>query len=146
MLVDEYDSFNNEYLDSYHSPLKGSVVEKTLESFWNMAKELTGSNKGIPQTFITGISPASLSDIISGYNIGRNLSLNKNLSELCGLTRNDVEAALKEACSSDLDTYQNKLSTMTEFFNGYHFSNKEKVETIYNTMTCMGYLQVRSNT
>jgi len=146
LLVDEYDSFNNEYLDPYHSTLKGTRVEKTLKSFWNKAKELTGSNKGIPRTFITGISPVSLSDIVSGYNIGRNLSFDKDLAGLCGLTRADIEAALKEICGSDLDTYQNHLSTMTEFFNGHHFCDEEKVETIYNTMTCLSFLQVRSNT
>ncbi|RPB21818.1 hypothetical protein L211DRAFT_851052 [Terfezia boudieri ATCC MYA-4762] len=32
---------------------------------------------------------------------------------------------------------------MTEFFNGYHFCQDETVNTVYNTETCLAYLQCR---
>jgi len=33
------------------------------------------------------------------------------------------------------------LSEMTKSFNGYHFCNDESVETVYNTESCLAYLQ-----
>jgi len=143
-LVDEYDSFNNGYLEPNNATSRGTAVEETFKSFWSRVKELAGPTKGIPRAFITGISPLALSDIVSGFNIATNRSFDKDLAGLCGLTSTDIKAALKEACGSDLDAYQNHLSAMTEFFNGYHFCDQEKVETMYNTDTCLAYLQVRN--
>jgi hypothetical protein len=87
-----------------------------------------------------------LTDIVSGYNIATNLSFDKDLAGLCGLTRKDVDAALKEICGSDLGAYEYHLSRMTEFFNGYHFCDEKKVETVYNTKTCLDHLEVGSTT
>jgi hypothetical protein len=51
-----------------------------------------------------------------------------------------LEDALKEI-HEDPEAYNNNLSEMTKFFNGYHFSRGRIVETVYNTETCLAYLQ-----
>ena len=147
MLVDEYDSFSNDYLEPYSTTTwDGTAVEQTFKSFWSMVKSLLDPTKGISRTFIIGISPLSLTDIGSGFNVGRNLSFDDDVAGLCGLTYTDIEAALKEVCGLDLEAYNKHLSVITEFFNGHRFCNQKKVETIYNTETCLSYLQVRANT
>jgi hypothetical protein len=77
----------------------------------------------------------------------------QDLTGLCGLTSSDIEAALKEIDEDDKHDEDDKpepdepdkpdkhLSEMTKFFNGYHFCKKKRVETVYNTETCLTYLQ-----
>ena len=147
MLVDEYDTFSNDYLEPYSNVTwEGTAAEATFKSFWSTVKSLVGPTKGISRTFITGISPLSLTNVGSGFNISRNVSFNKKVVGLCGLTRTDIEAALEEVCGSGTETYKNHLLNMTQYFNGYHFCDQETVETMYNTETCLVYLQVRTNT
>ena len=98
---------------------------------------------GISRVFITGISPLSLTDVGRGFNVAKNLSFQREMAGLCGLTRTDIEASLREICGSDHEACQKHLSTMTKCLDGYHFCDKEKVETVYNTQTCLDFLQVR---
>lgn len=143
MLVDEYDAFSNDYLNPYKtSTWEGTAVEQTFKSFWSTVKSLLGRTKGISRAFITGISPLSLTDIGSGFNVARNLSFDQDVSGLCGLTHTDIEAALKKVCGSDIEAYNNHLAIMTRYYNGYHFCDQKTVETVYNTATCLSYLQV----
>src|SRR5439155_11190857 len=89
---------------------------------------------------LSTISPLSLSGVCSGFNVARNLSFDRDLAGLCGLTYSDLEDALK-GIYKDPEAYNGFLSEMTKFFNGYHFCKDETVETVYNTETCLAYLQ-----
>ena len=143
LLVDEYDTFSNAYLEPHSNVTwEGTAAEATFKSFWSTVKSFLGPTKGISRTFITGILPLSLTNISSGFSGARNISSDKKAAGLCGLTRTDIEAALKEICGLDTNAYTHHLSVMTKYYNGYHFCNKETVETVYNTETCLDYLQV----
>ncbi|KAH0564824.1 hypothetical protein GP486_001784 [Trichoglossum hirsutum] len=139
LLIDEYDTFSNDYLEPYRNTWEGTAIEMTFRSFWTAVSSLAW--RGIKKTFITGISPLTLSGVSSGYNMARNLSFHKDLAGLCGLTRTDIQSALEVVCGPNSDAYKKHLSAMTEHFNGYHFCKNEKVDTIYNTETCLAYLQ-----
>jgi len=91
------------------------------------------------RVFITGISPLSLAEIGNGFNVAINLSFDEDVAGLCGLADTDIEAALK-VCGFTSD-YQHHLSRMKEFYHGYHFCDHKKVQTMYNTETCLSYLQ-----
>src|SRR5438045_1236817 len=101
----------------------GTLAGANYKSFWATLKSLWESGD-FPRIFITGISSLSLTDISSGFNIGRNLSFHKDLAGLCGLTHLEIEAALRNICSSE-DDVNKHLSDMTEYFNGYHFWNSK---------------------
>jgi hypothetical protein len=77
----------------------------------------------------------------SGFNVARNLSSEKNVVGLCGLTRADIEAALEKVYCSDTNAYKKHLQEMITCLNGYHFCNTKRLETIYNTDTCLAYLR-----
>jgi len=141
LLVDEYDTFVNDYLEPHKTIWEGTAVEATFKSFWSTVKSLL--SKGIERTFITGISPLSLSGVGSGFNVGRNISFDEDVAGLCGLTHAEIQAALGTVCGQDSEAYKEHLSAMTAYFNGYHFCDEKKVETAYNTETCLSYLQVR---
>ena len=152
LLVDEYDAFTNNYLEPpntvepHKTALDGSPVEETFRSFWSTVKLLF--KKGIEKVFITGISPLSLSGIGSAFNIARNVSFHPHLAGLCGLTSSDLKKVLEKIYEDDKhdkhdedDEPDKHLSEMTKCFNGYHFCRKTRVETVYNTETCLAYLQ-----
>ena len=99
-------------------------------------------SEGIRRTFITGVSPLSFAGIASAFNVSRDVSFDPDLAGLCGLTRSDVQAALEMLCPES-EAYEEHLSSMTRYINGFHFCAQRKVETVYNTDSCLSYLQVR---
>jgi len=146
LLVDEYDAFTNTYLETSNiaEPHKttwgGTQVGLTFRSFWSTVKSLCLER--IKKVFITGISPLSLSGVGSGFNVARNVSFHPHLAGLCGLTYLDLEKVLEEICKDDEhDKHDKHLLEMTKSFNGYHFCRNKKVELVYNTETCLAYLQ-----
>ncbi|RPB19292.1 DUF1703-domain-containing protein [Terfezia boudieri ATCC MYA-4762] len=147
ILVDEYDSFPNSYLNlpkivgGSENAWDETAVGRTFRSFWATIKAL-GTEGIIKRIFITGISPLSLSGLGSAFNVARNLSFHKDLAGLCGLTSSDLEAALI-GIYEDPEVYDHFLLQMTEFYNGYHFCRSKTVKTVYNTETCLAYLQCR---
>jgi len=148
LLVDEYDAFTNNYLEPPNivepqTTWDRTAVGSTFKSFWAMVKSL--SSEGIQRVFITGISPLSLSGLSSGFNVARNLSFHQDLAGLCGLTSLDLISVLNEIYKHDKpdkpDNPDKHLQEMTKSFNGFHFCMHKTVETVYNTETCLAYLQ-----
>ena len=144
VLVDEYDAFPNNYLDPPKTvggqvAWEDTAVGRTFKSFWSTIKSLCGTEGIVRRIFITGISPLSLSNLGSAFNVTRNLSFNRALSGLCCLTHSDLEDAVK-GIYKESESCNDFLSEMTKSFNGYHFCNDESVETVYNTESCLAYL------
>ena len=144
VLVDEYDAFPNNYINAVGGikfDWEDTQVSRTLKSFWGTLKSLA-TEGFIQRMFITGISPLSVSAFASSFNMTRNLSFHKDLAGLCGLTHEDVEDALM-GIYKDPEACKDFLSEMRKSFNGYHFCYDEKVNSVYNTETCLAYLQCR---
>jgi len=147
VIVDEYDAFPNSYLPrvmaakTHKIAWEKTAFAETFKSFFRTMKSLSTSSI-IRKIFITGISPLSLSTLASAFNVARNLSFHKDLAGLCGLTRSNLKDALNEFCKKRevCDSY---LSDMARLYNGFHFCMDQTVETVYNTETCLSYLQCR---
>ncbi|RPA89845.1 hypothetical protein L873DRAFT_1822113, partial [Choiromyces venosus 120613-1] len=141
LLADEYDAFSNEYMDP-HNPQAwaGSAASSLVKDFWATVKDLFDLPYGIQKCYITGISPLSLADSTSGFNISVNMSFEEEVAGLCGLSRADVEEALKRICQSKADVKQH-LARLTKYANGYHFCSYRKSEPVFNTDTSLEYLQ-----
>ncbi|KAL0640096.1 hypothetical protein Q9L58_000924 [Maublancomyces gigas] len=143
LMADEYDAFLNEYMDP-HNPIPvawtRSDAASLIRDFWATVKRLMGLRYGIRKCFITGISPLSLVDNTSGFNIAVNLSFEKEVAGLCGLTRADIAAALQVICDSETKAAEH-LTQLTKYADGYHFCQNNKVEPVFNTDTSLEYLQ-----
>ena len=72
-------------------------------------KDSLGSQR-IEKCFITGVSPLSMTD----FNIATNVSFEKELAGLCGLSYEDVYAALQlpGMCGSDATEVQKHFDIM----------------------------------
>jgi hypothetical protein len=149
LLADEYDAFSNEYLDPDNHNACHALRENNqslLKGFWARVKDSMGSQR-IEKCFITGVSPLSMADHTSGFNIATNVSFESELSGLCGLSHEDVRAALQlpGLCGPDIPLVQKHFDIMEHHFDGYHFCGYDKVPLVFNTNTCLEYLQVSNH-
>ena len=96
----------------------------------------------IEKCFITGVLPVSMADVTSGFNIAMNVSDESNLAGLCGLSYGDVCSALKLCCSNTNGDVEKHFRIMMHHYNGYCFSPYGAAQSVFNTNTCLEYLQV----
>ena len=97
VLIDEYDNFANTILayrgaEAYHSFTNGGGFYR---SFFATLKAGAGHGGGVERLFITGVSPITMDDVTSGFNIGRNISLMPEFNELLGFTEAEVRGVLQ---------------------------------------------------
>lgn len=91
-MVDEYDAFTNEYMDPHGSipaAWTRSDAASLLNDFWATVKCLVGLRHGDEKMLYYWNIAASLVDNTSGFNIEVNISFGKEVTGLCGLTRED---------------------------------------------------------
>ena len=96
LFIDEYDHFTNKILsepsclDDYRSETHGTGY---LRSFFDTVK--AGTYSAIKRCFVTGVSPVTMDDLTSGFNIGTNYTLNPQFNEMTGFTEKDVRDMLE---------------------------------------------------
>ncbi|MCP5048673.1 MAG: AAA family ATPase, partial [bacterium] len=132
VIIDEYDNFANTILttsgkSAYHALTHG---EGMLRSFFNMVKGgTTGNNSPIKRLFITGISPVTMDDVTSGFNIGLNVSLSSTLDRMLGFTEDDVKAMVDyyKGSGSILSSTPRLFEMLVQWYGNYRFSGKSDV-------------------
>ena len=142
ILIDEYDNFANTILaergaDAYHSFTHGSGFYR---SFFATLKA-GAARDGVDRLFITGVSPVTMDDVTSGFNIGTNISLMPEFNELLGFTEAEVREVLE--MYRDLGVFnqdvEDVLGLMGDWYNGYRFS-EDAENVVYNTDMVLFYL------
>ena len=137
MLIDEYDNFANTVLvhrgqAAYESLTHGGGFYR---NFFAALKAGTGeAGGGLERLFITGVSPITMDAVTSGFNIGRNVTLEPEFNGMLGFTEPEVRGLLelyrdRGAFNQDVDA---ALDVMREWYNGYRFS-KNAPGDLYNT-------------
>ena len=142
-LIDEYDNFANTLLahrgvEAYHSFTHGGGFYR---NFFTALKAGAGQAGGLERLFITGVSPVTLDDVTSGFNIGKNISLRPEFNAVLGFTEAEVRSLFqtyRDAGAIDLDL-ETTLDVMREWYDGYRFS-EDADETVYNTDMVLYFL------
>ncbi len=145
VLIDEYDNFANTVL-AYH----GEEVYQAFthgggfyRNFFATLKDGAGhSDGGLERMFITGVSPITMDDVTSGFNIGSNISLEPKFDQILGFTEEEVRNLLEMyrdhgAFNQDVEA---ALDVMREWYNGYRFA-KSTEDDLYNTDMVLYYLK-----
>ncbi|MBQ9367982.1 MAG: AAA family ATPase, partial [Victivallales bacterium] len=138
---DEYDNFSNRLLaqsgeESYRELCHGDGF---FMSFFALLK---AKNKVITNILLTGISPMTLDDVTSGFNIAENVSQDSQLATLCGFTHKDIRAALDyyaEANAFPHDRDQ-AFQLVTDWYDHYRFS-QDGGEQVCNPVLLLGFLR-----
>jgi hypothetical protein len=128
LLIDEYDNFANKLLLQNKDKYFGLVADKTamFKQFFTTLKTATsGNNSPLKRMFITGVTPMTMYDVTSGFNIGANISIKKEFNSMVGLTQDEVDEMLSYY---NIDIDKNILK---EWYNNYIFNEDSK--PIYNS-------------
>ena len=124
--IDEYDNFTNTILaesrESYEALCHGDGFFK---QFFNELKlATTGTDAPVTRLFVTGVTPVTMDDVTSGFNIAANVSLNPAFAALTGFTHGDVCAMLAyyRAHAGFAFDEAAVFETMRRWYDGYRFS------------------------
>jgi hypothetical protein len=139
IIIDEYDNFANTILSSSGSKAYEALThgEGFFRAFFNVLKEgTTGSGAPISRLFITGVSPVTLDDVTSGFNIGKNISLEPGFNRTLGFTKEDVSEMIEYYRSNGLIQHPTGylLEIMTQWYGNYRFSRKDEMKLFNSDM------------
>ena len=144
VLIDEYDNFANTVL-AYHGEQAYQAFTHGggfYRNFFATLKDGAGhSSGGLERMFITGVSPITMDDVTSGFNIGRNISLEPEFNDLLGFTEAEVRNLLE--MYRDYGVFNQEveaaLDVMREWYNGYRFAEEAEGD-LYNTDMVLYFL------
>jgi len=120
--------------DAYRELTHGSGF---FRSFFNVLKKGTsGTGATVTRSFITGVSPVTMDDVTSGYNIGKNVSLEPDFNRMLGFTPDDVIEMIEYYRANGLIQHPNDylLEIMTQWYGNYLFSRKDDVRMFNSDM------------
>ncbi|MBP5681651.1 MAG: AAA family ATPase, partial [Bacteroidales bacterium] len=97
VIIDEYDNFANTMLaDSESNYMKLTHGDGFFRLFFNNLKAATTDNDAaVSRIMISGVTPLTLSDVTSGYNIGMNISADSQFNSLAGFTETEFRQMLE---------------------------------------------------
>ncbi|NEX19639.1 AAA family ATPase [Thiorhodococcus mannitoliphagus] len=139
LFIDEYDNFANNILVNAGSEAYRELTHSSgfFRDFFALLKEAAGrTGSGLARLFITGVSPITLDDVTSGFNIGTNISLEPEFSALLGFTHTELET-LFAAFGQEFSAHR---AVIDEWYNHYHF-HPLRQEPIVNSDMALYYLR-----
>ncbi|MDE0022972.1 MAG: AAA family ATPase, partial [Spirochaetaceae bacterium] len=146
VLIDEYDNFANTVLarhgaQAYEDFTHGGGFYRNF--FATLKGGTARSGGGVDRLFITGVSPVTMDDVTSGFNIGTNISLEPDFNEMVGFTEAEVRRLVetyREHGVLDQDVDE-AMALMGEWYNGYRFAAEDADTDVYNTDMVLYYLK-----
>ena len=137
LFIDEYDHFTNAILsdaESLHRYTEETHKEGYLRAFFNKVK--AGTYSSIKRCFITGVSPVTMDDLTSGFNIGTNYSLSPEFNEMMGFTESEVREMLAYYSTNSpfRHTIDELIEIMKPWYDNYCFAQECYGDTtMYNS-------------
>lgn len=137
LFIDEYDHFTNAILsdaESIHRYTEETHKEGYLRTFFNRVK--AGTYSSIKRCFITGVSPVTMDDLTSGFNIGTNYSLTPKFNAMMGFTEDEVREMLTYYSTKAPfhHTVDELIELMKPWYDNYCFAQEcYDQPTLYNS-------------
>ena len=142
LIIDEYDNFTNVILNE-----RGENVYHAITHADGFYRDVFKKFKGnFERIFMMGVSPVTLDDVTSGFNIGWNISIKPEFDEMLGFSTTDVVEMFtyyKEHGSipadSDIDAIVND---MKPWYDNYCFAKQalKKKTRMFNCDMVLYYL------
>ncbi len=135
LIIDEYDNFTNTVLNEQGEDVYWAITH--AEGFYrDIFKKFKGN---FDRIFITGVSPVTLDDVTSGFNIGWHISTKPEFNQMLGFSTEDVRdmiAYYKEhgQIRADADT-EAIIDEMKPWYDNYCFA-KDALETQSRVFNC----------
>ena len=143
LIIDEYDNFTNVILNE-----RGENVYHAITHADGFYRDVFKKFKGnFERIFMMGVSPVTLDDVTSGFNIGWNISIKPEFDEMLGFSTTDVVEMFtyyKEHGSipvdSDIDAI---VDDMKPWYDNYCFAEEalKKKTRMFNCDMVLYYLR-----
>mgnify|MGYP005777297483 FL=1 len=137
VIIDEYDHFANELLGFNTNQFKNLVSKNgKVRKWYEILKK--GTESVIDRIFITGVAPITLDSLTSGFNIGLDITQDRDFNEMMGFTNSELLQMIEDL-EITKEEQKEILPIMKENYDGYRFSLKAN-EKIYNSNMCLYFL------
>ena len=143
LIIDEYDNFTNVVLNEHGEGVYHAITH--ADGFYrDVFKKFKGNFERI---FMMGVSPVTLDDVTSGYNIGWNISIKPEFDEMLGFSTKDVVDMFtyykEHGCipaDSDIDAI---VEDMKPWYDNYCFAEQalSKDTRMFNCDMVLYYLR-----
>ena len=146
LFIDEYDHFTNQILANQAH--EGKYRQQThgegyLRKFFDTIKGAAVSTLG--RVFVTGVSPVTMDDLTSGFNIGTNYSLYPEFNEMTGFTEEEVREMLGYYASilPFNHTVDELIQVMKPWYDNYCFAEESYGKTtMYNSVMVLNFVDL----
>ena len=143
LIIDEYDNFTNVVLNEQGEAMYHAITH--ADGFYrDLFKKFKGN---FDRIFLTGVSPVTLDDLTSGFNIGWNLSTHPALDKMLGFSTDDVRTMFNYYKEVGMLPQQCDVEAMIEemrpWYDNYCFSEDclEDPGRVFNCDMVLYYLR-----
>ncbi|WP_294471973.1 ATP-binding protein [uncultured Bacteroides sp.] len=138
LLIDEYDNFTNTILSTYGTDYytKATHGEGFIRGFFNVIKAATtGTGAALERLFITGVSPVTMDDVTSGFNIGTNITTDSWFNDLVGFSEKELREMLTYYQEQGvlLESVDDTVAMMKPNYDNYCFSRSKLADCMFNS-------------
>ena len=141
LIIDEYDNFTNVVLNE-----QGNDIYHAITHASGFYREIFKKFKGMfERLFMTGVSPVTLDDLTSGFNIGWNISTDYQFNMMLGFSEEEVRGMFryyKDAGQLKGDI-EEMIVEMKPWYNNYCFAKESlgRDPRIFNCDMVLYYLR-----
>ena len=141
LIIDEYDNFTNVVLNE-----QGDEAYHSLTHASGFYRDVFKMFKGMfERIFMTGVSPVTLDDLTSGFNIGWNISTEPEFNRMLGFSEEDVRQMLQyyKDAGQHNGNIEAMIADMKPWYDNYCFA-KDRLDSdpkMFNCDMVLYYLQ-----
>lgn len=145
LLIDEYDNFTNTILSSEGNNVYRALTHDSgfYHGFFNIVKAITtGPEAPVKRMFITGVSPVTLDDVTSGFNIGTNITTDERFNSMVGFSESELQEMLSyyESEGMLVNSKEELVRLMKPWYDNYCFAWECIGQTMYNSDMVLYFL------
>ena len=145
LLIDEYDNFTNTILSSEGNNVYRALTHDSgfYRGFFNIVKAITtGPEAPVKRMFITGVSPVTLDDVTSGFNIGTNITTDEQFNSMVGFSESELQEMLSyyESEGMLVNSKEELVRLMKPWYDNYCFAWECIGQTMYNSDMVLYFL------
>ena len=132
IIIDEYDNFANNLFWTDKTSYRNIVSAENafFKQFFAVIKGGTSETDApVKRLFITGVTPMTMYDVTSGFNIGKNISLDSTFNNMVGFTDSELQEIFNYY---EIELTTERQALLSEWYNNYRFAKASEL-TVYNT-------------
>ena len=133
LIIDEYDNFTNVVLNE-----QGDEAYHSLTHASGFYRDVFKMFKGMfERIFMTGVSPVTLDDLTSGFNIGWNISTEPEFNRMLGFSEEDVRQMLQyyKDAGQHNGNIEAMIADMKPWYDNYCFA-KDRLDSDPKMFNC----------